>query len=235
MLVKNDIILESNEAFVNYIIKKCDMFSLTKYQDQHKEKHDKRIKIILSSNKYSKEDILNSKLIDVSNKIYDDFKDSKEIFDEDYRNKYENEHNPSYLIELNRKHAIVGSVNRYIYDYIVDNYIKQHENIIVKKREIILNHSLHHSTIYYFKINTDIEKELILKKSIFDWCYPYSMEDISFFSNGYCWLYSIAHEKICDIYCESEEEYEYLKSIGIEFVDECYIPISKDDLYCEKY
>lgn len=36
MLVKN-IILGNNENFINYLFEKCDIFSLTKYQEQHKE------------------------------------------------------------------------------------------------------------------------------------------------------------------------------------------------------
>ena len=40
---------------------------------------------------------------------------------------------------------------------------------------------------------------------------------------------SVAHEKLCNIYCESEEEYEYLKSIGVEFYEKEYVPISYEE------
>ena len=46
----------------------------------------------------------------------------------------------------------------------------------------------------------------------------------------------MAHEKICDIYCENEEEYNYLRSIGIEFEEDHFIPLSekeKKNLYYE--
>lgn len=235
MLVKKNIYLEENKEFLNYIIKKCDIISLTKYQDQHNEENSRVINIILSTYKYQEEDILSVDLINNSDKIYNEFKDNKEIFNKDYKNKYENDLSYSYLFEDNRKSTIIGSIYRYIYNYMTDKFINKFKDIIIKKEKILLNSGLHHSTIYYFKLIDDMKQEIIEKKSIFDWCYPYSMEDISFFSNGYCWLYSIAHENLCEIYCESEEEYEYLKSVGIEFVDECYIPISKDDLYYEKY
>ncbi len=67
------------------------------------------------------------------------------------------------------------------------------------------------------------------------WLNPNFPEDIAFFRNGYCWLYSVAHEEICDIYCENEEEYEYLKLIGIEFVDDEFVPTPKAELYYEEY
>ncbi len=78
-------------------------------------------------------------------------------------------------------------------------------------------------------------KELLNKKSIYDWCFLTSLEDLCFYKNGYCWLYSVAHEEICDIFCENEEEYEYLKSIGIKFVDDKFVPTPKEQLIYEEY
>lgn len=78
-------------------------------------------------------------------------------------------------------------------------------------------------------------KELLNKKSIYDWCFLTSLEDLCFYKNGYCWLYSVGHEEICDIFCENEEEYEYLKSIGIKFVDDKFVPTPKEQLIYEKY
>ena len=229
MLVMKNINLEENQDFLNYILKKCNIISLTKYHDQHSEQHSRIINIILTSGKYSKEDILNVELINNPNKIYDDFKDNEEIFNSDYKNKYENDSRYLYLIEDNRKSVIMGSIYEYFYNYVTNRFIDKFKDITIKKEEVLLTSGVHHSTIYYFKLNTDIKKELILKKSISKWQYPYSMEDISFYLDDYCYLRSISHEDICEIYYDNEEEFKYLKFMGIEFDNENYIPVSKDD------
>lgn len=88
----------------------------------------------------------------------------------------------------------------------------------------------YYSDIYYFQLTSKLRQEIISKKSIYNWQYPNSLlEDICFFkSNGDCWLKSIAHENLCWINCESKEEYEYLKSIGIKFHDKEFKPTKMD-------
>ena len=82
--------------------------------------------------------------------------------------------------------------------------------------------------IYIFRFDDKIKEELMHQKSIYDWVFP-NVEDLCIYNNGYCWLNSVAHEEICDIYCETIEEYEYLKSIGIKFVEDNYVPISEEN------
>ena len=89
--------------------------------------------------------------------------------------------------------------------------------------------------ILFFKMSLRTTKYLLNNKNLYAWLNPDYPEDISFFKDGYCWLYSIAHENLCDIYCESKEEYEYLKSIGIEFWNDEFVPISEDEIYYENY
>lgn len=89
--------------------------------------------------------------------------------------------------------------------------------------------------VRYYKLTSNTQKYLLTNDSMYNWLNPKYPEDISFFKNGYCWLYSVSHEHICDIYCEDEEEYEYLKSIGVEFVDDCYTPVQKEELYYEDF
>lgn len=89
--------------------------------------------------------------------------------------------------------------------------------------------------ILFYKTSSKMNDYLLTNQNLYKWLNPEYPEDISFFKNGYCWLYSVAHESLCDIYCESEEEYEYLKSIGIEFLDKKFIPTSNRDLYYESY
>lgn len=89
--------------------------------------------------------------------------------------------------------------------------------------------------VLFYRTTQQLENYILSKQCLYDWLNPMYPEDISLFKNGYCWLYSVAHEEICDIYCENEEEYEYLKSIGIEFVDDEFVPTPKEELYYEEY
>lgn len=89
--------------------------------------------------------------------------------------------------------------------------------------------------ILFYKTDEEVEKYILTNKSLYNWLEPKYPEDISFFKDGYCWLYSVAHEDLCEIYCDSSKEYEYLKSIGIDFWKNEYIPVSKKELYYENY
>lgn len=88
---------------------------------------------------------------------------------------------------------------------------------------------------YYFQTTTEVKDYILSNQNLYAWLNPEYPEDIAFFKNGYCWLYSVAHEKLCHIYCENEEEYKYLKSIGIEFEEDDYVSIDINELYFENY
>lgn len=87
----------------------------------------------------------------------------------------------------------------------------------------------------FFNLSEDVKKYLLSNTCLYCWLNPKYPEDISFFKDGYCWLRSVSHEEICDIYCENEEEYEYLKSIGLRFLEKGFVPIPIDELYYEDY
>lgn len=50
-----------------------------------------------------------------------------------------------------------------------------------------------------------------------------NLDNLSLYINDIPWLYSVPHENIWDIYCRSEEEYKYLKSIGVEFKEKNFV------------
>jgi len=89
--------------------------------------------------------------------------------------------------------------------------------------------------IYFYKTTSKIKQYLLTQRNLYRWLNPDYPEDLAFFKNGYCWLYSVAHEEICEIYVQNEKEYEYLKSIGISFAEDHYIPTKKEELYYEEY
>ena len=89
--------------------------------------------------------------------------------------------------------------------------------------------------ILFFKVDKNAEEYLLSNKDLYSWLNPKYPEDIAFFNKGYCWMYSVTHEEYCNIACENEEEYNYLKSIGIKFVEKSFEKTPVDELYFEKY
>ena len=91
------------------------------------------------------------------------------------------------------------------------------------------------SNILFYKFDEDLVEFLLKNDNLYNWLNPDFPEDIAFFKDGYCWLYSVAHEDICDIYCKDRKEYEELKAIGIEFYEKDFEVMPKEKLYFEKY
>lgn len=116
---------------------------------------------------------------------------------------------------------------------------KYHKYFIGNKEEDWVKENNSVFNVYYithfYRLGNELKEYLLSNKNLYNWLEPKYPEDICFYKNGYCWLYSVTHEEICDIYCENEEEYEYLKSIGIEFVEDKFVPTPKEELYYEEY
>ena len=91
------------------------------------------------------------------------------------------------------------------------------------------------SNILFYKFDENLVEFLLKNDNLYNWLNPNYPEDVAFFKDGYCWLYSVAHEDICDIYCTDEAEYDTLKEIGIEFYENKFEPTAKGQLYFEQY
>lgn len=87
--------------------------------------------------------------------------------------------------------------------------------------------------IQFYKFSEEVKEYLLTNKNLYNWLNPNYPEDIALFKNGYCWLYSVAHEKICNIYYESDEEYDKLCNLGIKFNEKYILP--KEERYYEEY
>lgn len=70
--------------------------------------------------------------------------------------------------------------------------------------------------ICFYKICPEVEKFLLERNSLYAFEPPYLPEDIAFYKDGYCWFYTISHEKIGTMDIENKEDREYIKKIGIE-------------------
>lgn len=52
---------------------------------------------------------------------------------------------------------------------------------------------------------------------LYDWQYPKMPEDLCFYSQGKCFLRSVAHEKMCIIYSDDYDTIYTLKKIGLKY------------------
>lgn len=257
MIINKNIEKDTYLKLVYYAFQKCDSIFLIKRNDQHKLSTNKIMGIIMQTNQYTENDIVNM-YTENSKKFLEEmvsqFIDNDTIFEEDgWKENLVKLGMDSEQIEKckidNRFHMIESSITRFVYEHLTYSWIGKHQNSIISEKnrylplKYISNKAMYdeqflYTTTYYIRLANEIKAELINKNSIYDWCFPMALEDLCFFKDGYCWLYSVAHEEILDIYCENEEEYNYLKSIGIEFEEDHFIPISekeKKDLYYKNF
>lgn len=139
-----------------------------------------------------------------------------------------------FIVYDKRLNYIWSIFSRFFYTYKVKKILDKYKDNMIYK-EVNSNGGKITNIRYFFKITKNLQKNIIKKNSIFDWCYPNSIEDICFYNNGFCRLFSVAHEKMLDIFCKDEEEYNHLKTIGVKFYNDVFIPTKKDDMIFEKY
>lgn len=216
----------SYQKLIEYAVKKCNKFSLLQYLFQKPVQYN----IIISELKNNNPTLLEKNCADNVNKIYKIYSDDIRLFDDKYYLEHEN---------INVENAKKGFIEQILKYY--KNDIKSKKILSNNKKSIILKEDIFsdvlgclYQTIYTFKIDNGTTKllknmrlfseENMYNDSIIGGC----LEDLCLYKNEHCWLDSVSHEDICDIYCDSEQEYEYLKSIGIEFYEDHYIPLKKD-------
>jgi len=241
MLVKGNIHGNVYKKLINYASQKCDCILLKKYSDQNILETERVQKIIFSYNGFTEKKIMANYSKIFLNYALDFFKDNSALFDQEYIEKFEvnrwgmGEKDFLQLKKLNRKHVILDAIDRRIYDIYEKKWLELYEKDVVMIKEKIFDNGIKHQILYFCVLNSKTSKMLYEKDSILSWCYPESLEDICFLRKGCYWLESVAHEELCFINCESEEEYKYLKSIGISFTEDHYIPTKKEELYYEEY
>lgn len=69
--------------------------------------------------------------------------------------------------------------------------------------------------ICFFKISENSKKVLKEAKNLFSWVDPNLPEDLMFIKNDYIKMHVESQEKYGYLYCESENEYNYLKELGV--------------------
>ena len=71
--------------------------------------------------------------------------------------------------------------------------------------------------IYLFKSDVKVLPILLKSEKLADWKAPQFPEDLCFFRNNECWLFTVSHEEILSFTLKSYDEYDLLKSIGVKF------------------
>ncbi len=244
MKVKQNIKSFSYEKLIDYATNNNDVISVTYRPNQHEQEYMKIIDSLLKLG-ISKRYIINNYSDEFIGSFFEKHKNNEVLFDEEYIEKYEegirnNTNRRSYKKKYEQRLDYINSnFKRIFYDYTVKEFLNKYKsNIVHEEKSIYKNNNGNEILIsikYYFKLSEELKLNILRKKSVYDWCFPKSIENIEFYKNGKCWLLSVSHEKILDIFCKSEEEYKYLKSIGIEFADENYIPLKKQYIICKNY
>ena len=138
--------------------------------------------------------------------------------------KYKNLKNEN-LEEIAEKEKVdVTSLEYYIYEENKKNTLKKLKKY--KRYEYyksfwdgIQNKEKPYITKYFFKLDKELKDFFLEKISIEDWIFYKELEDLSFYrgkDESSCLFRSVSHEGWSWINWNSEEEYKYLKSIGIK-------------------
>ena len=247
MVVNKEISGDTYKNLIDYAYNKCNYILVKYYIDQHPKNGKEMMDIILSTPGFTKDDIIKNYSDIYLDKAYEYFKDNEKIFNDIYlrnrKRKFLNENIYRDSEYFQRKRTIKDNISRVYYNYIKEKWLNRFKHNIVFKtinfvEDLVIDYSdnfpidfqkdtttyvtkkIPHSEVYVLKFNDEIKEDLLSKNSIYDYYFPKSLEDISFLKDNSYWLYSVTHEEICDIYCEDEQEFKYLKSLGIEFEDD---------------
>lgn len=117
----------------------------------------------------------------------------------------------------------------------LDNYLISKRNVPTKWPgiEVVFSDDTK-VDIYVYRICHELRALLLKPKELFKWKYPYFPDDLSFFKNGYCWFFTVAHENYSFMFVESDEEIRILERMGINFKVEKYDG-DETSLFYEEY
>lgn len=217
----------SNQTYkelIMYSLGFCNKFSLYKYKlmgiPEIEEKHI--LDFIFNYTKFSKEKFLSKYSKNMLDKIYNQCKENRQLFEEAENRLKQSNYN--YFINLSSNERILGekrlinsAIESFIYNY-------KHEEFKKYFKDKFKSLGDDNPSIYLVDYNKYAAKFILNNsKNINDWLHPMNLDNLSLYINDIPWLYSVPHENICDIYCRSEEEYKYLKSIGVEFKEKNFV------------
>ena len=116
---------------------------------------------------------------------------------------------------LYKKTYLSDIIKLFVFRYKIKNFLSMYKGCLIEEKHI------DSGICYQFRFQSSIVKFLTDSvDGVYDFIYPINLEDLCIYINDDIWFWSIAHEKISFINCRTEEEYEKLKSFGIEFEED---------------
>ena len=213
----------NNNAYkklIMYAYEICDKVELKKIKHfvVNKEKKQEILKIIISNPKFTKENLIKNYSEKTLDDIYFEYKDDNRFFcDNEIRKKlhYKNDVEYQNVLTKYKKSYINSIIELFLYNERCIKFLEKYENNIIDKI------STEYEEYYYFKMDKHfIDFFMNETDNICDFTSPYNLENLCIYINDDIWLESVADDKLCFINCRTEEEYEKLKSFGINFVKE---------------
>lgn len=215
----------NNNAYkklIMYAYEICDKVELKKIKHfvVNKEKKQEILKIIISNPKFTKENLIKNYSEKTLDDIYFEYKDDNRFFcDNEIRKKlhYKNDVEYQNVLTKYKKSYINSIIELFLYNERCIKFLEKYENNIIDKI------STEYEEYYYFKMDKQfINFFMDETDNIYDFTFPYNLENLCIYINDDIWLESVVDDKLCFINCRSEEEYEKLKSFGIDFAKEKY-------------
>ena len=213
----------NNNAYkklIMYAYEICDKVELKKIKHfvVNKEKKQEILKIIISNPKFTKENLIKNYSEKTLDDIYFEYKDDNRFFcDNEIRKKlhYKNDVEYQNVLTKYKKSYINSIIELFLYNERCIKFLEKYENNIIDKI------STEYEEYYYFKMDKHfIDFFMNETDNIYEFTFPYNLENLCIYINDDIWLESVADDKLCFINCRTEEEYEKLKSFGINFVKE---------------
>ena len=184
----------------------------------NKEKKQENLKIIISNPKFTKENLIKNYSEKTLDDIYFEYKDDNRFFcDNEIRKKlhYKNDVEYQNVLTKYKKSYINSIIELFLYNERCSKFLEKYDNNIIDKI------STEYEEYYYFKMDKHfIDFFMNETDNIYDFTFPYNLENLCIYINDDIWLESVADDKLCFINCRTEEEYEKIKSFGINFVKE---------------
>lgn len=218
---------QTYKKLILYSLGFCNKFSLYKYKLMGISEIEERsiLDFIFENTTFTGDMFLTEYNKAMLDKIYEQCKKNKKLFLESEKRLKQS--NYEYFINLSNNEKILRE--KQLINSIIEGYIYEHKHEEFKKYfKDKIKRLGDDPSIYLVDYNKYAAKYILNNsKNINDWIHPMNLDNLSLYIDDTLWLYSIPHENICDIYCRSEEEYEYLRSIGVEFREKYFVQNEK--------
>lgn len=139
-----------------------------------------------------------------------------------------------YKLDI-RKKIVWSVIEQYAYVMFTRKWLSKYQKDIINTKRIYQEDGSLYITSYFIKLTEELKKELLNLGSFFDLEQPYTLENICFCKDGYCYFVSETHEDNSELCVNKIEEYKKLKSVGVVFAPDKHFFTKKENLFYEDY